>query len=84
MIQGHKFPIRQEVHALPSATGEVEEKEFRTRSGYLPQECFKSLETSLLESGTIATGLFGAYLEFFHSAYWNSLSSPLCLFEETT
>lgn len=56
MIQGHKFPIRQEVHAMPSATGEVEEKEFRTRSGYLPQECFKSLETSLLESGTIATG----------------------------
>lgn len=53
MIQGQKFPIRQEVKL---SVEETEEVELRTRSGYLPQECFKSLDTSLLESGTIATG----------------------------
>jgi hypothetical protein len=53
MIQGQKFPIQQEIR-VQKEEGDVEE--FRTRSGYLPQECFKSLETSLLESGTIATG----------------------------
>jgi hypothetical protein len=54
MIQGQKFPIRQEIRQMPDE--EPEEKEIRTRSGYLPQECFRSLQTSLLESGTIATG----------------------------
>ncbi len=52
-IQAKKFPIRQEV--VPTQE-EVDQQEFRTRSGYLPKECFKSLETSMLESGTIATG----------------------------
>lgn len=53
MIQGQKFPIRQEIK---KNLEQAEEVELRTRSGYLPQECFKSLETSLLESGTLATG----------------------------
>lgn len=55
MIQGQKFPIHQEVRVIQDEKTESVE-EFRTRSGYLPQECFKSLESSLLESGTIATG----------------------------
>jgi hypothetical protein len=53
MIQGQKFPIQQQII---KTTEEKDAEEFRTRSGYLPQECFKSLETSLLESGTVATG----------------------------
>jgi hypothetical protein len=55
MIQGQKFPIHQEIRVIKDE-GEKTVEEFRTRSGYLPQECFKSLETSLLESGTVATG----------------------------
>lgn len=55
MIQGQKFPIQQEVRVIKDEEEKTAE-EFRTRSGYLPQECFKSLETSLLESGTVATG----------------------------
>lgn len=55
MIQGQKFPIQQEVRVIKDEEEKTVE-EFRTRSGYLPQECFKSLETSLLESGTVATG----------------------------
>lgn len=55
MIQGQKFPIQQEVRVLNEGENTTVE-EFRTRSGYLPQECFKSLESSLLESGTVATG----------------------------
>lgn len=55
MNQGKKFPIQQEVRNIKEETDTITD-EFRTRSGYLPQECFKSLESSLLEGGTTATG----------------------------
>ena len=50
MFQGTVLNIPKEVKADP------DKKEFRTRSGYLPSESFKSLQASMLESGVIATG----------------------------
>ena len=50
MFQGTPLLIPKDVKTDP------DKKEFRTRSGYLPSESFKSLQTSMLESGIIATG----------------------------
>ena len=50
MFQGSVLNIPKEVKTDP------DKKEFRTRSGYLPSESFKSLQASMLENGIIATG----------------------------